>query len=115
MKSKQYFVEPDAHQNYPYTTMSVASTLSADYLNDIVGRFGHSRPQTLTPFHETVRSAPVAQTLQSLGYRYSLIGSWYETTNLSRVANTAYEQTGLMTVFGHTFVLNNFSKLMMLG
>jgi hypothetical protein len=115
LKRKGYYVNADGHQNYPYTTMSVASTLSAGYLNEIVSHFSKSHPQTIIPFHETVRSAPVAQLLQSLGYKYSLIGSWYETTNLSRVADTTYAQNGVLTVLGQKFVLNNFSKLLMLG
>jgi hypothetical protein len=115
LKDRGYYINPSAHNNYPYTTMSVASTLSADYLNDLLGKFKGSHPQTVIPFHETVRSAPVAQLLQSIGYKYLLVGSWYETTNLSRVADTSYTQEGLLRVFGHTFVLDNFPKLMMMG
>jgi hypothetical protein len=115
LKDKGYYVDPGAHQNYPYTTMSVASTLSADYLNDLVGKFSNVHPQSVIPFHETIRSTPVAQLLQTLGYKYSLIGSWYETTNMSRVADTTYAKEGVLTVLAHDYVLNNFSKLMMLG
>jgi hypothetical protein len=111
LEDKGYYVNPSAHVNYPYTTMSVASTMSGNYLNDLIGKFGKSSAQTTVPFNETVRYSPIAQHLQTLGYKYTEIGNWYEAFNLPRVADTAYETTGRLTVLGHTYTLNNFSKL----
>jgi hypothetical protein len=110
LTSNDYYVNPSAHNNYPYTTMSIASTMQADYLNDSIGKFSSSSRQTIIPFNETIRNSPVAQHLQSLGYKYDLIGNWYETSNLSEVANQTYQQTGRLTLLGWNITLDNFSK-----
>ena len=110
LRGKGYFVNPSQEVNYPYTAMSVASTLSANYLNDIVSHFSKTATQTVVPFNDTIRDAPVAQTLKSAGYKYVEVGNWYEAFNSSRSADTIYQQNGLLTVLGHKFVLNNFPK-----
>jgi len=105
-----YYVNPSAHNNYPYTAMSIASTMTGNYLNDIVNKFGGSAQQTTIPFNESIRSSPVASELKSLGYRYDLIGNWYETSNTSRVADNVYQPTGRLTIWGYDFIINNFAK-----
>lgn len=111
LKTDQYTVNPSAYVNYPYTTMSLASTLSAGYLNNLISLFSHSSRQTVVPFNDTTRNAPVAQALQSIGYKYDLVGNWYEAFNISHVADNATEVNGLFTVMGHTFTLDNFPKI----
>ncbi|HEY2003731.1 MAG TPA: sulfatase-like hydrolase/transferase [Candidatus Saccharimonadia bacterium] len=110
LKSKGYYVNPTQRVNYPYTAMSVASTLSANYLNDIVQKFSKAPKQTVVPFNDATRDAPVAQALKSAGYKYIEIGNWYEAFDSSRSDDQIYQPNGLLTVFGHTFVLNNFPK-----
>lgn len=105
-----YYVNNSAHNNYPYTTMSIASTMSAGYDNDIISRFASSSEQTTIPFNETIRNSPVAADLQSMGYKYDLVGNWYETSNRSDIADATYQQTGILTFMGQTYTLNNFSK-----
>jgi hypothetical protein len=103
-------VNPLGHNNYPYTATSVASTMTGNYLNDIVQKFGKSSQQTTIPFNETIRNSPVAAELQSIGYRYDLIGNWYETSNTSRIANTIYSQTGRLSFWGKDYIIDNFPK-----
>jgi hypothetical protein len=85
--------------------------MTGNYLNDIVTKFGKSSEQTVVPFNESVRNSAVAATLKDAGYKYTLVGNWYETSNLSPLADEKYEGSGKLTVLGHTFTLNNFSKL----
>ena len=115
LRDQGYTVNPNQKANYPYTAMSVASTLSADYLHDITKLFGNSGKQTVVPFNETIRRAPVVTALQSGGYKYTLVGNWYEGFNLSPLADTKYLYNGLFTVLGHEFVLNNFPKYQLIG
>ena len=105
-----FSVDPNAKDNYPYTTMSIASTLSANYNSDMVQKFGQASSQTIVPYHETVRDAPVIQQLKSLGYNYHLLGTWYEATNQSNLADEIVQPEGLLTVLNHTFTLNEFPK-----
>lgn len=110
LRASGYYINDSAHNNYPYTTMSIASTMSAGYDNDIIDQFSKSDSQTVIPYNETIRNSPVAQRLQSLGYKYDMVGNWYETSNLSAVADQTYQETGQLTWFGNTYTLNNLSK-----
>ncbi|MEI6477651.1 MAG: sulfatase-like hydrolase/transferase [bacterium] len=105
-----YYSNPNAHQNYPYTTMSIASTLNADYHTDIVQKFAGSPDQTIFAYHEAIRNATVIKRLKSLGYTYDELGSWYEATNEAPLADHVYQPEGLLTVLGHTYTMNTFSK-----
>lgn len=115
LKGQGYYINPSQKVNYPYTAMSVASTLSANYLNDIVSHFSKSPSQTVVPFNDTIRDAPVAQALKSAGYKYVEVGNWYEAFDSSRTADTLYQQNGILTIFGHRFTLNNFPKYKLTG
>ena len=110
LSDKGYYVNNSGHNNYPYTTMSIASTMAAGYNNDIINRFAGSDAQTTVPFDETVRNSPVASALKSIGYDYTLLGNWYETSNRSDLANTASLTAGRLTIFGQTITLNNLAK-----
>lgn len=106
-----FSVNPKANANYPYTTMSIASTLNANYNTDLVQKFSASPLQILEPYHDAIRYAAVTQKLKSLGYSYYQLGSWYETDNKAPLADYNYQPEGQLTVFSHTFTLNNFAKM----
>jgi hypothetical protein len=90
--------------------MSVASTLNASYNSDIVKKFADAPLQTLEPYHDSIRYASVIQEFKSLGYSYSQLGTWYEASNQAPLADHNFQPEGQLTVLGHTFTLNNFSK-----
>lgn len=106
----QYYVNADSHQNYPYTTMSIASTLNAGYHQDQISKFAGASSQTLVPYHRSIQYGSVIQKLKSLGYEYDQIGSWYEATNQSPLGDKFYLSDGQLTFFGHRTSLNNFPK-----
>lgn len=110
-----FAVDPAAKDNYPYTTMSVSSTLDANYQTDLVSKFSQSSLQTIEPYHDSVRFAPVVTELKKLGYSYSELGSWYEATNIAPLADHLYQPEGQLTVFGHQLTLNTFAKNELLG
>lgn len=110
LENHNYFTNPSSYTAYPYTTMSIASTLKADYLTDLIQKFGNSSAQTIFPYHLTIRNAPVIETLKSFGYKYTLIGNWYESSNLSKLADNTYQQTGQLTIANRTFTLDSFPK-----
>ncbi len=110
LSDNQFYVRPDGHQNYPYTAQSVASTMNANYNTDMIKKFGTSSVQTIIPYDQTIRNSAVAQHLKNLGYKYNLVGNWYETSNLSPLANKTFIDQGLLTVFNHTYTIDNFTK-----
>ena len=105
-----FSVNPDAHQNYPYTTMSISSTLDAQYHSDEVKQFSGASYQTVEPYHDDIRYAPVIQEFKSLGYSFTQLGTWYEASNQAPLADHSYQPDGLLTIFNHTVTLNTFSK-----
>ncbi len=110
LKTKDFHVNNNARSNYPYTAMSIASTMQADYVTNITNKFGTSSEQTLEPYNWTVRDSPVMNTLQKQGYKYSLVGNWYETSNLSSIADQTYQKEGILTVAGKKYTLDSFTK-----
>ena len=110
LRSEGFSVDPNAHQNYPYTAMSIASTLNANDQTDLVQKFASASKQTIQPYYDAVRYAAVPKKLKSLGYTYTVLGNWYETSNQAPLANTLYQEEGKLVILNHTFILNNFAK-----
>ncbi len=105
-----YYSDPDTHQNYPYTTMSISSTLNAGYHGDAIDKFSQSPTQTIIPYHRSIQYASVTQELKSLGYSYDQIGTWYEASDQAPLADHMYMQDSQLTLLGHTVTINNFTK-----
>ena len=50
LEDHNYYTNKTSYANYPYTTMSIASTLNINYLTDIINKFGQSPKQTIFPY-----------------------------------------------------------------
>lgn len=105
-----FTVNNDAHSNYPFTTMSISSTMNANYQSDIVQKFGGASEQTLEPFHDSIRYSSVIQSLKSAGYKFIQLGSWYEASNQAPLADQNHQPDGQLIILNHTFTLNDFAK-----
>lgn len=110
LKSNGFYVDPQAHSNYPNTTMSVSSTLNMQYHTDLLKKYSKAHYETDEPFHKAIRYGKVIQDLKSIGYKYYLIGSWYETTNNGPLADKTYLAEVQLTLFGKTWNLNTFPR-----
>lgn len=105
-----YYTNPNAQQNYPYTTMSIASTLSADYNTSIINRFKNASFQTIIPYHRAVQYSNVVSSLKSMGYQYDEIGNWYETSDRGPLADHFYMPDRRLTLFGHLNYIDSFTQ-----
>lgn len=105
-----YYTNPNAHNNYPYTTMSISSTLNADYQTDLIKKFGASPDQTIVPYHAAIQNSSVIAKLKSLGYQYDLLGSWYDATNKSPLADNLYQTDGQFWFLGKLTMLDDLDK-----
>ena len=110
LEDKGFVTNPEARSNYPFTTMSIASTLNAQYNTDITKKFGAISIQTDEAYHQSIRHATVVEFLKRQGYSYHQLGSWYEATNFSPQADQNYQLEGKLTLFGNTFTLNTFAR-----
>lgn len=105
-----YYVNPNSHQNYPYTTQSIASTLNADYNRDLINKFASVANQTVVPYHRSIQNSAVVKALKASGYNFTQIGTWYEATNHAPLADNFYLQDRKLTLFGHAFYINGFTQ-----
>jgi len=105
-----YYLNPNAHQNYPYTTMSIASTLNAGYNTNLINKFAGAKSQTIIPYHRAIQYSSVAQEFKNLGYQYDEIGTWYETTNRGPIADNFYLNDRRLILFGHTTYIDGYTQ-----
>jgi hypothetical protein len=79
-----FTVARDAHANYVRTTLSMASVLNVDYLQSIFD----ADPESTDHRHlqDLLEDHAVGRFLQSQGYSYIHLGSWYGPTRTSRIA-----------------------------
>ncbi|MGA2666630.1 MAG: sulfatase-like hydrolase/transferase [Patescibacteria group bacterium] len=110
LDNNQFYVNENADANYPYTTMSIASTLNANYLSDLVSKFGNAQEQILQPYHDSIRYSSVITALKSLGYSYDELGTWYETTNVAPLADHVYQADRQLNIFNRTITLDEFPE-----
>lgn len=110
LKNNGFVVNPDAYSNYPFTAMSIASTLNANYNSDEVKKFKGASDQTVQPYHNTIHYSPVIKKLKSLGYSYYHLGTWYEATSTAPLADYYYQPDGQLTIFNCRITLSDFTK-----
>jgi hypothetical protein len=81
-----FTVLPDSGANYPRTLLSLASSLNVDYLDKlVVGRGAEQRSQQ--PYVDLLQDPAVGRFLQQQGYTYAHVGSWWEPTKYSTIAD----------------------------
>lgn len=90
LKANGFHVNEEAYSNYPYTTMSISSTLNANYTKDYVQPHKDDTAQSRTLYHNLIRQSSVIKALKSEGYQYLHIGSWYGATNKAPLADIDY-------------------------
>lgn len=100
-----FSVNPDAYSNYPSTASSIASTLKADYHNDLSKKF---QIATSEPYFNSIYYAPVIKALKKQGYSYYHIGSWYDATTKAPLADRYFMLGNQLTILGHNFTITNF-------
>jgi hypothetical protein len=76
----------DSHANYVRTSLSLASTLHLTHLDRLAARMGPDSG-SYTPIFRWLKDHPVGRFLQSQGYRYSQVASWFPPTRESDIAD----------------------------
>jgi hypothetical protein len=86
LAERGFAVAPRSHANYSRTTLSLASVLNMDYLDDLAERVG---PDTTdpAPLYAMLQDHLVGRFVREQGYRYIHIGSWFNPTRQARFAD----------------------------
>ena len=93
LTGKGFYVSRGSRSNYMKTVLSLASSLNADYLDDVLR--GRERSTDWTPVYQEIWHHRVGAFLRSQGYSYIHLGSWYYPTrdNPQATRNVNYYTT----------------------
>ncbi len=84
--NQDFYVATESAANYPRTYLSLSSSLSLDYLDDLAEKLGKENSD-YTPIFELVQNNKVASFLKEQGYFYIYAGDWWGPTQISKQAN----------------------------
>lgn len=84
-----FYVAHDSRANYQKTAHSLASSLNMRYLNYLGARSEIDQDDYL-PIYRMLKGQEVSRYLQSLGYRYYHLGSWWDPTHRNATAEVNY-------------------------
>jgi hypothetical protein len=102
LRSSGFYVNDSAYANYPYTTLSLASTLNASYTNQLVAPYKSDAVHSRALYHNLTHYGSVIKALKDVGYEYHSIGNSYDTSNRAPIADHTYVSPSLLTAFGTT-------------
>ena len=86
LTEKGFYVAYDSRANYPYTFLSLASSLNMKYLNYLTQKLGEDSTDR-TPVIDMIKNNKVTRILKAMGYKYIHFGSWWEPTRVSKYAD----------------------------
>lgn len=90
LKEIGFQINEEAYANYPYTAMSIASTINARYNDDIIRPYTNSSTQSRALYHNLIRESSVIKALKEEGYKFYNVGTEYGATNNMRQADSDY-------------------------
>ena len=86
LEGKGFYVASKSRSNYPYTFLSIPSSLNMEYVNylsETVGRESHNVLAT----YPMIQANRVGRLLKSIGYRYVQVNSGWSGANRSLIAD----------------------------
>lgn len=86
LRDQGFQVLDDAKANYTKTTLSLGSTLGMSLLDDLAASMG-PESENLAPVVRRIKTNAAGAFLQAQGYEYIHIGSWYNQTRDSSIAD----------------------------
>jgi hypothetical protein len=112
LDNEGFVTRQPAYANYPFTTQSVASTLSMGYLKDLGEQFRSDAGgfQTNFPYRSIIDNAPAAQVFRQNGYHYNEISSWWDVTRDGIKADSQPAKSFHLHVLGLDFWLTDLQR-----
>lgn len=100
LRDNDFIVNDEAKSNYPYTSFSIASTMTADYTDKFVAPFKNGKVQSKALYHNLTQQSLVVKAIKKAGYKYYNIGSTYASTYRAPLADRDYLSLYTVNVFG---------------
>lgn len=111
LRDSGFVVNDSAYANYPFTTISISSTLNAQYTNDYVAPFKNENVQPRTLYHNLIYQSSVIKAFKDAGYTYHNVGSWYGASNRAPLADHNYIWKDRLTIFGKSKILRGMEGI----
>jgi hypothetical protein len=86
LENRGFYVAHDATANYPRTSLSLASSFNMEYLDFLTDKLGRDSDD-VRPLVRFMQYNRVALFLKSIDYEFIQIGSWWEPTRISPIAD----------------------------
>ena len=104
LKKRGFYIADKSMANYPYTFLSLASSLNMRYLEDL-SRFRKSKDETLA--YQLIKDALVPRYLKAQGYKYIHVGNWWGPTRENSLVDRVvpYDRIPLLPVNMNDFEL----------
>jgi hypothetical protein len=99
LRQMNFNVSQNAYSNYPVTSMSISSTLNANYTNNIVSKYKDNQIQSRTLYHNLIRQSSVAKALKDNGYKFYQIGADYSASSKAPMADFDLTSSNSISVF----------------
>lgn len=109
LKDKGFYVARESFTNFPKTHLSLASSLSFEYINYLTKELGENSGD-YTPAFRLVQDNKLARILKSMGYYYIYFGDWWEPTRINPYAdeniNLFNKSDEFLRKFSSTTIIN---------
>jgi len=83
LEKRGFFVAGKSCANYPYTFLSLPSSLNMTYLDDLARRVGYESTDR-RPLEEMIGNPRIVKTLRPYGYKYIIFSSGYSIVNVKK-------------------------------
>lgn len=113
LKDNDFVTRDGAYSNYPFTTPSVSSTMSMNYLPEFKDMFDSGKDgnwDNLFPYRSILNNPPVAQILKQNDYKYNQVSSWWDFTRLRVKADSDPTKSFRINFFGAKFYLSDVQR-----
>lgn len=111
LDSQGFVTRKNAYSNYPFTTPSIASTLSMDYFPQLEKQFGRDgRWQSAAPYRTILNNPPIAQILSKYGYKYNQVSSWWDFTRVGVMADRDPAISYRLRIMNKPFYLSDLQR-----
>jgi hypothetical protein len=107
-----FVTRKDAYSNYPFTMMSISSTLAMGYHSEVGKQFRDDAKgfQTAFPYRTILDNPPVTQLLKKQGYKYNQLSSWWDFTRSIPAADSEPTRSFEVRLFGKSFWLTDLQR-----
>ena len=105
LEKRGFYVASRSRTNYPYSYLSLASSLNLYYLDFLYEKTGKTNDKTIA--YQLLKKTRAVQFLKSLGYKYYHLGMWWEPTRINTLADENFLHKSFET---SSFKLDEFSS-----